>query len=136
MTQQINRRPQDVGKSATGTGTPSYFPSAARTTLQTGDQVETTGFAGVRVVADITAYTAGGLTLTIQGLDPVSAKWYTLLASASLAAVATTDLVVYPGCVAVANRVANLPLPRDIRVSIAVADATSITYSVGLQLLP
>ena len=137
MTQQLTRRPQDMGRSATGTGTPAYLASAARTTAQNGDQVETTGFAGLRAVIDITTFSGtGSLTVTVQGLDPVSGKFYTLLASAALAATGTTDLVVYPGCVAVANRVANVPLPRDVRVIVAVGDASSQTYSVGLQLLP
>lgn len=137
MTTQLTRRPMDVGKALTAGGQASYLPSAARTTAQTGDSVETTGYAGLRAVVDITAYSGtGSLTLTIQGYDPVSGKWYTLLASAALAATGTTDLVVYPGCVAVANRVANVPLPRDVRTTVAVGDASSQTYSVGLQLLP
>lgn len=131
-------RPLDVGRPASAGATPAYLPSAARTAAITDpQQIETTGYRGLRAVVDITTYGgAGSLTLTIQGYDPVSGKWYTLLASAALAAAATTDLVVYPGCVAVANRLANTPLPRTVRVTVAVGDATSHTYSVGLQLLP
>lgn len=129
-------RPADIGTAASAGATPAYLPSAARTTAQTGVEVDTTGYRGVRVVVDITAYTAGSLTVTIQSKDPVSGKWSTLLASAALAAAATTALTVYPGSPASANAVAGLPLSREIRAVTAVGDSTSITYSVGLQLLP
>lgn len=126
-------RPLNIGSSDA-----PYLSGTARTTEQTGNFIETDGYRGVRVVVDITNVHAvsPGLTFTIQGYDPTSAKWFTLLASAALGAVATTDLVVYPGCVAVANRVANAPLPERIRVDIDVADTDACTYTVGVQLIP
>lgn len=115
------------------------YPSAARTTAQTGtDQTQLQQPAagvGVIVVVDITAYTSGSITVTLQGKDPTSGKYYTILASAALAAAATTTLRVFPGATAAANTAANDVLPAVWRVNVAVADATSITYSIGATVL-
>lgn len=113
----------------------SILGSAARTTLQTGTDQVNDNYSGVEVVVDITGYTAGGLTITIQGKDEVSGKYFTLLTSAVLAAAATTRLVVYPGVTVAANLAVSTPLSRIFRVNVAVSDATSITYSIGAALL-
>lgn len=78
---------------------------------------------GVIVTIDITVITGTGpsLTVTIQGKDQVSGKYYTILASAALAAVATTILKVYPGLTAAANLVVNDIMPPDFRISSVVA---------------
>lgn len=89
---------------------------------------------GVTVVVDITAITGTGptYTVTIEGKDPVSGKYFTLLASAALSAVGTTVLTVYPGCAAAANSVANLPLPRTWRVRDTIGGTTpAVTATVS-----
>ena len=86
---------------------------------------------------DITAIVSTPLvTVTIQGKDPISGKYYTILASAALAAAATTVLRVYPGLVAVANLTVNDVMPRHWRVSVTVGDADSATYSIGASMIP
>lgn len=73
--------------------------------------------------------------MTIQGKDPNSGKYYTLLASAALGAVATTVLTVYPGLTASANVVANDFVPRTFRVITAVAGTgPAVTYTIGISL--
>lgn len=89
---------------------------------------------GIKVVVDITVITAGSLTVTIQGKDPTSGKYYTLLASAALAAVATTILTVFPGAAVTANLSANDMLPANWRV-IAVAVTGPITATIAASLL-
>lgn len=93
---------------------------------------------GVKVVIDITAITGTGptLTVTLQGKDPVSGKYYTILASAALAAVATTVLTVYPGIAASTNVAANDVLPRDWRIVTAIGGTTpAVTATVGASLI-
>jgi len=117
--------------------TPTLLASAARTALvNTADQ-KNRRWRGVKVVIDITVDpAAAAVTFTLQGKDPTSGKYYTILASAALAAVATTVLTVYPGLVAAANLTANDVLPHEWRLAVTVADTDSMTYSVGATLLP
>jgi len=91
---------------------------------------------GLHLVIDITQLTATQtVTVTIQGKDPLSGKYYTILASTALAAVATTVLKVYPGLPVAANSTANDILPRDWRVAITLANGLSTTFSVGALLV-
>lgn len=113
----------------------AVLASGARTTAQTSQDFVNEQHRGVKVVVDITAYTSGSLTVTISGKDRVSGKTYTLLASAALAAAATTVLTVYPGLTAAGNLTATNVLPDLWQVTCAVGDATSITYSIGASLL-
>jgi hypothetical protein len=57
------------------------------------------------------------MTVTIQGKDPVSNTYYTILTSASLTTNAFTVLSVYPGLAVTANVSANDVLPPTWRVS-------------------
>ena len=109
----------------------TLLASAARTvTTDSADQTNFNG-RGIHVVVDITAGAVLSLVVTIQGKDPVSGKYYTLLASAALTGVSTTVLRVYPALLAVANTIANDIVPRTWRVDVAAGNATSATYSVG-----
>ena len=112
--------------------------SAARTADPSLSPASITDLAarGVIVVVDVTAAGTGSLTVTIEGYDPASAKWYTILASAALVAIATTMLAVYAGANAVANSRADFPLPRIWRVRAIHNNANSMTYSVGASVLP
>ncbi len=132
------------GESAASTPEPlqsntdiTILASAARTAAVDTADFTNINHRGVVVVVDVTADPASAaVTFTIQGKDTLSSSYYTLLVSAALATVdVTTDLVVYPGCLAVTNRVANLPLPRIWRVSITVGNSNSFTYSVGASLI-
>jgi hypothetical protein len=125
-------RPGDT-VAALGSAGGVILPSAARTTLQTPAARLNEDAQYLDVIVDITVWSAGSITPTIQGYDEASGKWYTLLASAALAAVATTVLRIGPGLTAAANLVANVALPRVWRVSVAVAGAQSITYSIGFS---
>lgn len=115
----------------------TLLPSAARTTAQTGDDQINLGHRGLHCVIDITAVAGSpSLTFTLQGKDRVSGKYYTLLASAALTGTGTTVLRVYPDLTAAANLVVNDVLPECWRLIVAVGTADSVTYSVGVSLLP
>lgn len=93
---------------------------------------------GLKLVIDITTITGTTptLTVTIQGKDPVSGKYFTILASAALNATGTTVLTVYPGLTASANITANDVLPRDWRVITAIAGTTpAVTATIGASLV-
>lgn len=121
-------------------GYKTCYASAARTEAPTamGDQTNSGNkYKGIRVVIDITAVTATpAITVTIQGKDELSGKYYTLLASAALATTGTTVLTVYPGLATVANVTIGMPLPLIWRVITAHGDSDSATYSVAAELLP
>lgn len=88
----------------------------------------------LHLVVDITAITGTtpSITVTVQGKDPASGKYYTLLASAALSAVATTVLRIFPGAVAAANTVANDFVPRTFRILWAIAGTTpAVTGTIG-----
>ena len=91
---------------------------------------------GVQLGVNITVAAAGGsLTVTIQGKDVASGTYYTLLTFTSgVAATGFTLQTVYPGCIAVANSVANLPLPRIWRVAWTV-NVNNITATIGASVI-
>lgn len=109
--------------------------SAARTTAQDFGDSETRGAGGLCVIVEVTAWTAGSITVTIQGVTPTGAT-YTILTSAALVATGVVRLRVSPSLVAVTNLAANDLVPDKFRVHVAVADATPITYSISAYLTP
>ena len=102
-------------------------------TVASFDQVNNIG-RGVILAINVTNINGGTYTVTVQGKDPVSGGYYTLLVSAALAANALTTLTVYPGVTAAANVAASAPLPRIWRVSVTVAAAT-VTATIGATLI-
>ena len=110
----------------------TLFGSAARTATVNGDDQVNGGARGVVVVIDVTAASATpSVVFTIQGKDPATGKYHTLLASAAVTGAGTTVLKVFPGATAAANAAANDCLPAIWRVIATHGDADSITYSVG-----
>ena len=116
----------------------TYLPSAARTATPTKqDKSNSVDARGMLVVIDVTAVAATpSVVFTIQGKDSLSGKYYTILASAAITATGTTVLRVHPELTAAANLVAKDVVPRIFAIDAVHADADSITYSVGVQLLP
>lgn len=107
------------------------------TDIDTAD-LKNPNFKGVVVIIDVTAEAgAHALVVTIQGKDPVSGKYYDLLASASITGTGTVILRVYPGLTASPNLVASDVLPADWRVKIdhTKTAASTFTMSIGAQLL-
>lgn len=112
--------------------------SAARTVETTSSIVTiiNSGYRGCHIIIDVTADPdSASITPTIQGYDTVSGKFYTLLAGLAIIAVGTTVLKIYPGLTASANAIANDILPSKFRISMAVADTDSMTYSVSASLV-
>lgn len=114
----------------------TLLASAARTaTVDSGEQ-NNVGHRGVHIIIDVTAIAATpSVVFDIQGKDPASGKWYTILASAAITGVGTTVLALYPGIGETANVKESDVLPAMWRVNAVHGDADSITYSVGANLL-
>lgn len=117
----------------------TVLSSAARTASPTPTPASITdpGAKGCIVHVNATAKTATpSVVVAVEGYDPASDSWYTILASAAITDAGTTLLHVYPGVVAAANSRANFRLPRTWRVTATHADGDSLTYSVGVSVLP
>lgn len=116
-------------------------PSAARTTAGNGADMVNGDLAAtgcVQAVIDVTVVsgTTPQLTVFIEGLDPTSGKYFTLLASAVLTATGTTVLHVGPGLPVAANVSANAIVTRNWRVRWTITGTTpSFTFSVGASLV-
>jgi hypothetical protein len=120
-------------------GEVTFLAGAARTTAQNSPDANIkagSGLRGLLLFVNVTAGTFGSITVTIQGKDPITGTYYNVLVSAAIVATGFTVLRVYPGLVAAANLTASDVLPDTIRVTVAVGNANSITYSVTGQFVP
>jgi hypothetical protein len=100
-----------------------------------GIDQQNAGYRGAVVTVDITAIAAGSLTVTVQGKDPASGKYYTILAGAALSATGTTVLRIFDGATASANVAVNDVLPAVWRI-IAVVATGPVTATIGVSLIP
>lgn len=115
----------------------TLLASVARTASVNTDDQFNVGHRGCHLVIDATASAATpSVVFTIQGKDPASGKYYTILASAAVTGVSTTVLRVFDGATPAANLAANDVLPAVWRVSAVAGDADSLTYSIGVSLVP
>lgn len=101
--------------------------NGAATTVVGADIDNLSGVFG-HVVIDVTAITGTVpmLTVTVEGKDQNTGKYYTILVSAAISTVSTTVLRIFPGAVAAANVTANDFVPRTFRVTAAVAGTTPV----------
>jgi hypothetical protein len=117
----------------------SVYASVARTATPTAVTVPVGRYKALHLVIDVTAATATpSVVCTVDGLDPVSGKYYNLLTSAALTesgAPYTRVLKIGRGLPVTANVAANDVLPSTVRVTMTHGDADSITYSVAAALV-
>lgn len=117
------------GQNTQGTLIPSFAYTA---TVASNDQTNLTA-RGVTVVVNISSLTSGTNTCTIQGKDPVSGNYYTILASSALNSTGTTVLKVYPGITTGANAAVSDILPTTWRLNCVGASSPSYTFSAGFM---
>lgn len=128
MANTISRVSSDAGRF-------EVYASAARTADPDTQELGVAGYRGIHLVIDCTAATGSpSVVVSILGVDRVSGKTYTILASAAITGTGTTVLKVGPGLTAAANLVANDVLPPVIRIVPDHTGADSITYSIGASL--
>lgn len=113
----------------------TVLASAARTIATNSADLISYNARFLRVAIDISAIAGSpSLVFTVKAKDALSGVYSTILASAALTGTGHTVLLIGPGLLAVANLVANAPLPRTFRVEVTVGTADSVTYSVGAVL--
>ena len=111
----------------------TLLASAARTTAQTSQDFSAEEVLSSDFVFNVTLDPGtASVTPSIEGKDPVSGAYYTILTGAAVAATGVTVMRVGPTITAAANVAANAILPKEFRVSVAVADAESLTYSFSV----
>lgn len=112
------------------------LPQAVRNATATSTDRQNVAWRGLQVIVNITTWTSGTFTPTIQGKDPVSGAYYTLLTGAGIATSSSSPVVlrVYPGLAAGTN-IANDVLPRTWRVQVVGTATPSAAYSVGFQIV-
>ena len=126
---------EDVPTPWRGSSNVTLLASASRTTSQTGADTTNYNHAGIHAVLDMTTVGTGSVTLTIQGKDEASGKYYTILAGAAVTTNSTNVYKVYPGITAAANASASDVLPRTFRIIVTANNANAATYSVGYSLI-
>lgn len=112
------------------------FPSASRTTTQTSaDLVNAGGSDALHVILDVTVPGTGSVTLSINGKDPASGKYYALLTGAAVTTTTTNVYRVGLGITVAANSAANDMVPQTMQIVVTANNANPVTYSVGYNLL-
>lgn len=113
----------------------TLLASAARTTTQTSaDLLNYNGLSNIDVILDVTSAGSGSITVSINGKDPASGKYYNLLTGAAVVTNVTNVYRVGLGNTVTANASANYALPRTFQIVVTANNANSITYSVGYNL--
>lgn len=110
---------------------------AASAVNSSGADIDNQFGMAAHVIIDITAITGTtpSLTVTVEGKDPTSGKYYPIIVSAALTAVGTTVLRIYPDAAVTANVSANDFIPRLFRVSAAIAGTTpAVTARVAINI--
>jgi hypothetical protein len=117
--------------------------SAARTAAFQSADIDARGFKGIVVYFNVSvASGTGGLTLRLEGKDPVSGNYFLLgYMSAAVTSAAARCLMFGPGVTGQENTFAGYGgksclIPDTVRVSVGVGDASSYTYSIGASLTP
>ena len=121
----------------------SILPSGARTVTPTDQAMlrgrGSDGYSGIRVLVNVSALTASpDLVVTVQGYNPITDQWFSVLIGTAITDVTGTGQYVYkvfPGATPSAGATANDVLPGTWRVITTHGDADSITYSVTVELL-
>jgi hypothetical protein len=125
----------ELGPAARNIETAALISAAGLTTnQQSADQTNYNG-RGLKVIFDMTVVGTGSVTVTIQGKDPVSGKYFTLLAGAAVVTNVTNVYTVYPGVAVAANVSASDVLPRTWRVITTANNANATTYTVAAAVI-
>jgi hypothetical protein len=122
------------GDTTLATQSATLLASASRTTTQTSSDLSTKGWRGLHVILDVTDVAASpSVTVTINGKDPASGKYYLLLSGAAVVTAVTNVYKVAPGITATANVSASDVLPATIQVVVTANNANAGTYSLGMS---
>lgn len=112
----------------------TLLASSARTTTQTSADIVNYNGSALIVVLDMTNVGTGSVTVSIEGKDSASGKYYNILSGSAITTNSTNRYRVGRDLLAVANSVAQDYLPRIFRIVVTANNANSATYSVGYVL--
>lgn len=110
------------------------FASAVRSaTLVGDDNKKVSGNHGLVAILNVTAVPGvDTVQLVIEGKDPVSGVYYTILSSTARVAAGTDVLRVLPGIAVTANQTASDVLPDTYRARVVHSAGTNFTYSLSI----
>ncbi len=112
--------------------TEAVFANIARTATSNSLDQRNPLQRGAIVTVDMTAVPGiDTVTFAIEGKDPISGKYYTILTGAAIVGISTVIMRVYPALVAIANLTVNDVLPDTWRVVATHSAGTSFEYSVA-----
>ena len=121
----------------------TLLASAARTVDTYGPEMNNNkGYKGILLVCDCTVDGGGTVTPRLQYLNPATKEWevYKTGTAAAVGATGETQWIIYPldGLATALGLTLETPAPIPMvwRLFMDVADANSMTYSVGYQYLP
>jgi hypothetical protein len=101
------------------------------TTTQTSNDMTNYNAIGAILVLDVTSSAPGSITLTLNGKDPVSGKYFSVLTGAAVTTVSTHVYRIYPGLTAVGNATVSDILPRTWQAIVTANTAGAMTYTLG-----
>lgn len=111
----------------------TYSSQSRTATLVGDDNKKVAGNHGCKVVLDATVVPGvDTVQLVIEGKDPLSGKYWTILAQVATAALGTYVLTVFPGILVAANVSASDVLPDVYRVRVVHSAGTAFTYTVAV----
>jgi hypothetical protein len=113
----------------------AWLTSTSRTTTQTSPDFSNLSGQALVVVLDMTTVGTGSVTLTINGKDTASGKYYLLLAGAAVITNSTNRYIVNPQLTAAANAIAKDMVPTVFQLVVTANNANAATYTVGYNLL-
>jgi hypothetical protein len=91
---------------------------------------------GIHVLLRISAIATATCVLKVEGKDPASGEYYTLLESAALNSTGVKELLIFPGATATANVSANVFLPPIFKITNTVTlGGGTIAYTLGAAFL-
>ncbi|MGG4034219.1 hypothetical protein ABEV74_11050 [Paenibacillus cisolokensis] len=104
------------------------------TTTVSADQINHNA-RGVHIILDVTNAGTGNITLSIEGKDVASGKYYPILTGDAVTTNGTYVYRVYPGITPVEKQAISDVIPRTYRVKVTHNNSDSITYSVSCALI-
>lgn len=105
--------------------------AAGATTSNAGVSTTTYNASKAVIIANISAFTSGSLTVAINGITS-SGYSYPILTSTALSATGVTPLRIFPGATPSANATANDMVPRTLQVVTTVSG--TLTYGIDYEL--
>lgn len=112
----------------------TLLPSATQTQTQTSrDLRNISGVSSLIVVLDVTTNVAGSITVSINGKDAASGKYYNILTGAAVTTTGTNRYRVSPHLPAVVNSVAQDVVPPVFQVVVTANNNNPATYSLGVS---